>query len=64
MKIKLKMVITNIYLLLLPKEISKRIEEPRDTLEREHLKDTEKSYCFKRLPDLEKLREIKESKNS
>ena len=45
------------------KEISKRIEEPRDTLEREHLKDTEKNLIALRdFPDLEKLREIKESK--
>ncbi len=46
------------------KEISKRIEEPRDTLVRERLRDSE--ACINSLrdaPELEKYREAEESRN-
>lgn len=45
------------------KETSKRIQEPRDTIQKERLKDTEE--CLKALrdaPELEKIRELEESK--
>lgn len=44
-------------------EISKRIEEPRDTLQIERLKDSEKCLiAYRDHPDLEKRREVEESK--
>lgn len=46
------------------KEISKRIQEPRDTLEKERLRDSE--GCINALrdaPELEKYREVEESRN-
>lgn len=48
----------------LSKEISERIQEPRDNLQKERLRDSEK--CLNALrdsPDLEKVREVAESKN-
>lgn len=44
------------------KEVSKRIQEPRDTIQKERLRDTEE--CLKALrdaPELEKIRELEES---
>lgn len=46
------------------KEISERIQEPRDTVQKERLRDSES--CLNALrdsPDLEKIREVEESKN-
>lgn len=46
------------------KEISERIQEPRDTIQKERLRDSES--CLNALrdsPDLEKIREVEESKN-
>ena len=46
------------------KEVAKRIEEPRDTLEKERLRDTEKCLVVLRdNPEIEKERELVESKN-
>ena len=46
------------------KEISKRLEEPRGTLKRERLKDSEKCINVMRdAPEIEKCREVEESKN-
>lgn len=46
------------------KEVAKRIEEPRDTLEKERLRDTEKCLIVLRdSPEIEKERELVESKN-
>ena len=46
------------------KEVSKRLEEPRDTLQRERLRDTEGCInAMRDAPELEKIREVKESKN-
>ena len=45
------------------KEASKRIQEPRDTIQKERLKDTEEILKnFRDSPDLEKKRELEESK--
>lgn len=45
------------------KEISKRIQEPRDTLKREKLRDNEDCIkAFRDHPTLEKMREVEESK--
>jgi len=45
------------------KEISKKIQEPRDTIQKERLKDTEEILKnFRDSPDLEKKRELEESK--
>lgn len=44
-------------------EVSKRIQEPRDTLKRERLKDSEQCLIAVRdAPELEKIREVDESK--
>ena len=46
------------------KEISERIQEPRDTLQKERLRDSEACVnAFRDAPELEKLREVEESKN-
>lgn len=46
------------------KEISKRLQEPRDTLQRERLRDTEGCVnAMRDAPELEKIREVEESKN-
>ncbi|WP_265432587.1 hypothetical protein [Aeromonas salmonicida] len=46
------------------KEISERIQEPRDTLQKERLRDSEACVnAFRDAPELEKIREIEESKN-
>lgn len=48
----------------LNKEISERIQEPRDTLQKERLRDSE--GCINALrdaPELEKIREVEESRN-
>ena len=46
------------------KEVSKRLQEPRDTLQRERLRDSENCInAFRDAPELEKIREIEESKN-
>lgn len=46
------------------KEISERLQEPRDTLQRERLRDSENCInAFRDAPDLEKIREVEESKN-
>lgn len=48
----------------LQKVSSKRIQEPRDTLQRERLRFTEKCLiAFRDSPELEKIRELDESKN-
>jgi len=45
------------------KEVSKRVQEPRDTIQKERLKDTEEILKnFRDSPDLEKKRELAESK--
>lgn len=45
------------------KEISKRIQEPRDTIQRERLKYSEDALkVFRDTPELEKIRELEESK--
>lgn len=45
------------------KEASKRIQEPRDTIQRERLRDTEECLkIFRDAPELEKIRELEESK--
>jgi len=47
----------------LQKEISKRIQEPRDTIQKERLRDTEECLkVFRDAPELEKIRELEESK--
>jgi len=44
------------------KELSKRIQEPRDTINKEKYKDTEQCLiAFRDTPELDKIREIKES---
>jgi len=46
------------------KEISERIQEPRDTLQKERLRDSEGCVnAFRDAPELEKTREAEESKN-
>lgn len=46
------------------KEISERLQEPRDTLTRERLRDSEACVnAMRDAPELEKLREVEESKN-
>lgn len=46
------------------KEISERIQEPRDTLQKERLRDSEACVnAFRDAPELEKIREVEESKN-
>lgn len=46
------------------KIISERLQEPRDTLERERLRDSEACLiAFRDAPELEKCREVEESKN-
>lgn len=46
------------------KEISERLQEPRDTLQRERLRDAEGCVnAMRDAPELEKIREIEESKN-
>lgn len=46
------------------KELSERIQEPRDTLQKERLRDSEKCInAFRDAPELEKIREVEESKN-
>lgn len=48
----------------LNKEISERIQEPRDTLQKERLRDSESCInAFRDAPELEKIREVEESKN-
>lgn len=45
------------------KEVSKRIQEPRDTIQRERLRDSEKCLqAFRDAPELEKIRELEESR--
>lgn len=46
------------------KEISERLQEPRDTLQRERLRDAEGCVnAMRDAPELEKIREVEESKN-
>lgn len=46
------------------KEISERIQEPRDTIQKERLRDSEACVnAFRDAPELEKIREVEESKN-
>lgn len=46
------------------KELSERIQEPRDSLQKERLRDSEDCInAFRDAPELEKIREIEESKN-
>jgi len=46
------------------KEISERIQEPRDTLQKERLRDSESCInAFRDAPELEKIREVEESNN-
>lgn len=46
------------------KELSERIQEPRDTLKKERLRDSEACIiAFRDAPELEKSREVEESKN-
>lgn len=46
------------------KELSERIQEPRDTLQKERLRDSEACVnAFRDAPELEKIREVEESKN-
>jgi hypothetical protein len=46
------------------KEISERLQEPRDTLQRERLRDSEGCInAMRDAPELEKIREVEESKN-
>lgn len=46
------------------KEISERIQEPRDTIQKERLRDSESCLnAFRDSSDLEKIREVEESKN-
>jgi len=53
----------NISIEAIQKEVSKRIQEPRDTLKKERLKDTEKCLPSMRdAPELEKIRELEESR--
>jgi len=53
----------NISMEAVQKEVSKRSQEPRDTLQRERLKDSELCLIALRdAPELEKIRELQESK--
>lgn len=46
------------------KEISERLQEPRDTLQKERLRDAEGCInAMRDAPELEKIREVEESKN-
>ena len=48
----------------LNKELSERVQEPRDTIVRERLRDAENCLnAMRDAPELEKLREVEESKN-